>query len=294
MTSKPKFGVEIWQLLTCLTIVLSVASSLMWFSNLQPYNSLVEFTWMDQAKSNMYNLYQKISKDHAETKNRILPSSVLTQSCYKDVMGVELDTSGEEKMSDTLLNVQQQIESIRQEYPSKISHFRSYSDFIGLLDMLEDYKKQVNSHHQLQTNFAKATLDLQKSTSQVCTSKLSEFQNSLNKFNKSLDEGKKLDLADYADWLNQSEEWGKITPALVESVQQKGLNSDETKNLITKFRTGFINIFGVRYDSAKIDEAVENKENGFLDQLQKMEDWQNQTSSKESYLQGKYVQLKRD
>ncbi len=82
--SNLSLGLEIWQILIVLTIILTSASGLMWFTNLQPENLKQEYLLIDKTKSEIFNKAEKIKFEIAEV---VFPESakVSTKICYEDV-----------------------------------------------------------------------------------------------------------------------------------------------------------------------------------------------------------------
>jgi hypothetical protein len=78
-------GLEIWQIFIVLTIILTSASGLMWFTNLQPETLKQEYLLIDKTKSEIFNRAEKIKYEMA---NVVFPETTKSSSktCYEDVL----------------------------------------------------------------------------------------------------------------------------------------------------------------------------------------------------------------
>jgi hypothetical protein len=84
-------GFELWEVMTAFTIALTIASSLMWFSNLQPRNIQSEFVLQDQYKSSLYNLW--VQTEHLKSQAKALYLPPEASQCYAGFANKDIQIS---------------------------------------------------------------------------------------------------------------------------------------------------------------------------------------------------------
>jgi hypothetical protein len=160
-------GFELWEVMTAFTIALTIASSLMWFSNLQPRNIQSEFVLQDQYKSSLYNLW--VQTEHLKSQAKALYLPPEASQCYagfanKDIQISEAEDYIQEIEALKIKNseIGESIQKVDRFISPEISLQSVSTSFRGYLQTFVDGQNET-------LKLAKATLTSQQLVSQSCT-----------------------------------------------------------------------------------------------------------------------------
>ena len=164
-------GLEVWQILTVLTLILTLASSLMWFTNLQPENLKQEYLKIDKAKSELYNKAKKTQFNLAEL---VVPSQDDVRSlndCYSDVAITSFDGK---QVSDQIVYTTQEINQIDVNIKDNVNSI-SGSGINTLSKGVLDYSVESKTDIEKIELYIKNYQEIQKASIALCQSTLSNL-----------------------------------------------------------------------------------------------------------------------
>jgi hypothetical protein len=169
--SKIRLGFEMWEIFTAFTLALTLASILMWFSNIQPRHIQREFAWQDQNKNSLYNISLKVeaAQSQAEINFAYTPNKdqgscfenefKKTHSPIKNILINELNS-----LNTELLQIQKDSEGYH-------NYVEPSPTFEVLSTSLNDYILQVKKQQTVNQVLIQKDLELKKYLTQFCQSK---------------------------------------------------------------------------------------------------------------------------
>jgi hypothetical protein len=257
-----KLGVEIWQIFTIITMILSFASTFLWFGLLSPNNLKNDLEFIDQSKALMYNAYQETFLEVSNVNGHTLSSDF--DSCQfkfnQGYSGYERQNRDIQKRVIDFDAHEQKYHLSRKEYLSESGTQLTKSSFDKLFVQLIKLNSSTETQNKLQ-------IDLVNQISTSC--KETKQSNYKDQFISYLDSIRNLDFS------TQFDEKGK---SLKDSLYILNIeNTMETADLygkILNYSPTFSDILGV----------VAPLEQQFLSDIQDLEKWQHTIESKNTYL----------
>ena len=167
--SKIRLGFEMWEIFTAFTLALTIASILMWFSNLQPRHIQREFTWQDQNKNSLYNISLKV--EAAENQSAMTTAYTPSKSpgnCFENEftksqmeMGLNTPESYLNEINENLKQIQKDSESYH-DYVEPNPNFDSLTKSLNYF--IDDVKEQQRANELL----IKKDIELKVFLSKLC------------------------------------------------------------------------------------------------------------------------------
>lgn len=101
-------GLEVWQIFIVLTIILTISSALMWFTNLQPETLKQEYLLIDKTKSEIFNKAERIKYSMSTI---VFPENLKASNeiCYKDIA---VETFNKQNYLEQLISEEKELSSI--------------------------------------------------------------------------------------------------------------------------------------------------------------------------------------
>ena len=286
---RPAVGMEIWQILTGITIVLSIASSLMWFSNIQPRSTLLEFVWLDQAKTKMYSQFDKLRNDNLNLIQNQIVKGTINQKCYQDVQSIELNLDPYNQINSSSLEAQQTLEEIKTLAPDKLNSMRYDSDFDNFITSYDTYRSDVSKFYDNQIRFYKSTLDVQKQASLVCSSNSENLDKNLELLKNKIDVIKKSNSPRYTSWIESVDKFYTNSKSFFSNIKSYNDDTNKLEQLKTSLKSSFLQIYGIKFGIKSESEVFQKSEKNFVESVNRLETWQQNKSKSSSVLQSRYV-----
>ena len=258
-------GLEVWQIFIVLTIILTAASSVMWFTNLQPESVKQEYLLMDKSKSEMFNEVEQVKWQMQQTNFAKPFSNQSTLACYSDVILEKADNS---ETASQVLASQQRIDRLSSNLKSNIGVLQA-SQILEFTKLGLDYSIESKIDLERGEIYIKNLQEIQQESVKLCQSSLSNQESIFNKLDglgknsisTSLDNGLSTDVANY---LESSK---KISNLVSENGLIQDVNKQEFINHLSKIITTRPTIKQLLNSSTKKYEE-------FMAKLKDLENWQ--------------------
>ena len=258
-------GFEVWQIFIVLTIILTAASSVMWFTNLQPESVKQEYLLMDKSKSEMFNEVEQVKWQMQQTNFAKPFSNQSTLACYSDVILEKADNS---ETASQVLASQQRIDRLSSNLKSNIGVLQA-SQILEFTKLGLDYSIESKIDLERGEIYIKNLQEIQQESVKLCQSSLSNQESIFNKLDglgknsisTSLDNGLSTDVANY---LESSK---KISNLVSENGLIQDVNKQEFINHLSKIITTRPTIKQLLNSSTKKYEE-------FMAKLKDLENWQ--------------------
>lgn len=159
-----KLGLELWQLLTVLAVIFSLASTAMWLGLINPRNIIDQVNQVDRAKAFVYNQYQK---DMTELNAIEISQSIFdptTCSVNQDDDNVENFKKITDITGFAKVNINNELEKINKNpsiFQNSTNISKTYTSYIGILD-------DINQSTDKLKNFQIKKSDLLNKTLLLC------------------------------------------------------------------------------------------------------------------------------
>jgi hypothetical protein len=257
-----KLGVEIWQIFTIITMILSFASTFLWFGLVNPNSLKKDLENIDHAKALMYNAYQETFLELSAIGGHSVSSDF--ESCQiKFIQGY----NNYKEQNTSIKNYQFGQDELEQNFTVEKKQFLNESGLVTTKEAFND-------------------LFTQFSTLTISSEAQNKYQiNLVNQIQNSCKEGKVdeynqhfIKYLDSVGTLGFSSQFNSKAQALKESLFTISVsNTMETADLYSKileFSPSFNDILSI----------IQPIEQNFLDHVQNLEKWQKNTASNNSYL----------
>jgi hypothetical protein len=187
--SKTYLGFELWEVLTAFTVALTIASGLMWFSNLRPRQAQESYLWQNQHKNSLHVLWQR-SEFETEKLSSYYSFSEVSGECGVNFNEISINQSRRDTYNDSLTDIKSKIRNIETKHDEKNIFIASDPKFIDLTESLRVYLNSRVTQNDKEYLLAKNLLATQKFLSQSCLgeytfdlSQTAELDELLNQFN---------------------------------------------------------------------------------------------------------------
>lgn len=186
--SKIRLGFEMWEIFTAFTLALTLASILMWFSNLQPRHIQREFTWQDQNKNSLYNISLKVEAAQNESEVSISYTPNKDQGvCFESELKQTKSTL-KNTLVDDLSELNNQLLQIQKESEDYHNYVEPTPSFTELSTSLNNYILKVKKQQSANQFLIQRDTELKKYLTLVCQSNydVSQIDTSIFKDFKSI------------------------------------------------------------------------------------------------------------
>ena len=146
-------GFELWEILTMLTIVLSLASAIMWYSNFQPKQAETQIAMIEKQKHVIYNNYN----ENQVNLSKNLTKSDLGKDCKTDISNQVLDTTDLDQELAKIQSLRQSSIFLQDEIKQKTNILNNQSEVIFMQNDYLLYLSDVEAYRQDQFQFKKTS-----------------------------------------------------------------------------------------------------------------------------------------
>jgi hypothetical protein len=166
MSMRMNVKFETWEILTVFTIILTIASSLVWVSAFYPKNVENNFLWLERNKHKTYNIFLKIQKLSLKP---LLNKDIKSDECYKQIIEINLETEDFQDKQNEIKNLQTEIAEIEKNKREQNLFGSFENNFNELLDNLDKYSEKTYKYQTETFNISQRLLTLKQSLSKVCS-----------------------------------------------------------------------------------------------------------------------------
>jgi hypothetical protein len=161
-----------WEIFTAFTLALTLASILMWFSNLQPRQIQREFTWQDQNKNSLYNLSLKVEAVNSDPtiSNSYIPSGD-PGICFENGQKNIITGTEENSLIKDLNSLNTELYLILKASEEYRDYVQSSPSFEELATSLDDYITEIKNQHGANRLLIQKDIELKDYLSQLCQAK---------------------------------------------------------------------------------------------------------------------------
>jgi hypothetical protein len=262
---KLTLGLEIWQIFIVLTLILTTASSLMWFTNLQPQSFKQEYLIVDKTKSEIYNQIQatKTAMENVDRSNKI--NKTITTPCYSDT---SIDQSSNKDLQTQIISYEKNIDQILINLNSKISGLKN-SEIISFAQEGLNYVVESKTDLEKTDIYTGYLQKVQQESIKLCQATLEN----VNSYTDSLTSISKNPItSNYETSLNDDVKNLIQTSILIqEKVKKDGVIDQEYRK---SFIESLIKIVTFRPTAAQLLSSSQIKYRIFMNKLEEVENWQ--------------------
>ncbi len=272
-------GFELWEVLTAFTVALTLASILMWYSNIQPRQNQESYLWLNQEKNSLYNMW--LQGDNIQ-KN--ISSSYVVQSiegeCGNNLNDLKITKEPHQEITENLEEVIGNSKNLTSKIDDSKIGLRSDPEISVISKDLTNYLEQFKTNQEDRFQLSQTLLDTQKMLSETCQTFYT--------------------LPASKSWLMDSlTEQIKDSPteqakALVEEIKSiKGVYNKSEDPLDDKDRSDlnvrFNAVWKVDYKDLLDSTALWESKNNIIDKLKDYEQWERGYTQNKDYLISKSV-----
>lgn len=258
-------GLEVWQIFIVLTIILTAASSVMWFTNLQPESVKQEYLLMDKSKSEMFNEVEQVKWQMQQTNFAKPFSNQSTSACYSD--GI-LEKSDNSEIASQVLASQQRIDRVSSNLKSNVGVLQA-SQILEFTKLGLDYSIESKIDLERGEIYIKNLQEIQQESVKLCQSSLSDQESIFSKLDGlgknsisiSLDNGLSSDVANYLE----------SSKKIFNLVSENGLIQDVNKQ---EFISRLSKIITTRPTIKQLLNSSTKKYEEFMTKLKDLENWE--------------------
>jgi hypothetical protein len=268
-------GFELWEILTMLTVVLSLASGIMWYSNFQPKHAARELAIIEKQKHIIFNQFIA-TQLNLETKYATLKTS---KDCLKQDTENQLNTLDLDEELGKLKTFAQSSSSLKEE-PNSLTKFdptqNSLPELLGSYDI---YLNVVQGLRQDQYEFKKNLYESREIFKTIC------------KLGYAKDQDQIAELEIISNNLQRQQSYNQVAlQAIVKDFLQNYSNvSDQSQAVIPNLKDLYDKLFELNYDQKPISKTISDKSEQFVEVLKKVENQEREIIQKNPDLKYKVV-----
>jgi hypothetical protein len=267
-------GFELWEVLTAFTVALTLASILMWYSNIQPRQNQESYLWQNQEKNSLYNIW--LRADYVQKK---MTSSYIVQNidgdCGENLIELEISKDANQSQIDDIQSLIGRSKTLESKISDNKSGLRSDPDFKSISSNLTQYLENVVKTQNNKLQVSQTLLDTQKLLSETCQNFyiIPESKNWLidslaEQIKSSSTDQAKLTLKDIKDIKD------------IYSKSEEPLDDEDREKLNSKFKA----IWETDYQDLLDSSGLWEDKNSILDNLKNYEKWEKEYSLNKDYL----------
>lgn len=286
-----KLGFELWEVLTAFTVALTLASGLIWFSNLQPKNNQEAFLLQTKSKAAVYTNWQQTKFERSQIPAFYTTADV-TGPCLESILTKSIPTknydSRQNNWQQRLKNEEKNRDSLAKEnawLTSNPDYQSVQSSFVETLQAQIDYDRES---YKLATGLLETQQLLAKKCQEGYTftnpeiSTLEEFKENL----ASINQAKAGQLLENLSFILDSITENSNSLENPSDSNFKVLKPDvslETMNGIV------LKIIGFSYQDLSSLDSLLDKEQKLIEVLQEYETWEKSFITGNEYLQARTI-----
>jgi cell fate (sporulation/competence/biofilm development) regulator YlbF (YheA/YmcA/DUF963 family) len=279
-------GFELWEVMTAFTIALTIASSLMWFSNLQPRNIQSEFTAQDQLKSSLYTLWTDTNNIQEQGSALYLPPA--STECFSQFFEKSIDVQQAEDYIQSIEEVRAQNQTLGDQIDEVNNFVKGEPGLLEAQEVLDTYLSLFSSIENTKLTLAQITLQIQQTLSELCQNGWLMQENEVDT------------LRELRNRLNTVEdaslrEFDSALKNIISELETIGTDLPETPALTPEItqelNTQSIPVWSVSYQELYNQADLFQQEDRFLLALQDYETWQREFSESNSFLTARTVYI---
>jgi len=266
--------VHLWQIFTAMTLILTVASSLIYFNSIVPQNKNAEFIAITKSKTTFYNQQEYIKTFFEDHYSKNLIGYQLSASCYTDINEVDPENEAIETNLQELNEQQRYIDALKNDYSQKGIQGEYNALLDSYADSVQSYLTEVVLIFEKQNVYREKTLAIQKEASGICSSEIEGIQDRIDTFQRLNNDFPLESLETMDDWIDKNKAWRESTNQLVETINSDNYSPELIAGQLEEFREGFVEIFAVAFDYDTYQQRIESLYIEALNALRKVEEFE--------------------
>ncbi len=156
-------GFELWEILTMLTVVLSLASAIMWYSNFQPKQVQNEIALLENQKHIIYNDYV----ENQSTVDKDFTKDNTTKDCSSDFKNNVVDTSDLDQQLARIQTLQQSLSDLQNEAKQNANILNNQNEIMVMQSSYQNYLSELQDFRQSQFEFKKTSFEIDNIITQL-------------------------------------------------------------------------------------------------------------------------------
>lgn len=289
-----QFSVELWQILTGITIVLTLASFLIYFSDLRPKTTETSYVNLGQLKTSLFNHQNQLHNWYEENYKEGNAAITLKESCYNDIAAVETNEEFYAGIEKDLVDYDQKFSVLTSDYKTnETSDLFKQSEINSYMVSVERYQTFLKSYFQRQKIFYGEILTLKKSASKVCKSKASESDKNLQELKTTIDNFPSETLLDYTTLNDDSNSFYSVSEELFKKIKTKSFNRESDLSVVDQFKDKLIAVFKASFnfdaENIQMTELLGQSDKEVI----KLEAWEKEFIDKNDHLSKFLVLMKK-
>ncbi len=297
-----KLGVEIWELLTMLTIVFSIASTILWFNTLQPKYLENQFTYLEFNKHILENRALVLNK-YLNFKLPVISKLENKNTCFQDISNSNFVQSPLEFDLNNLKNLQQETQDLQNSLVQNAGNLGEESKFVIFADQINSYAKSINQSLHLQLTDAQTILSLEKDVSQICLNSTKDLPSTLKTFQHNLEQLENTDSIENLDpdknpSFTPISQWKKTLQSLYDQaaqINELSNNNQLISNVILdNFQATVQKVFESEYSIDLKTDKLQAQSNQVEQALKDFEQWEHEFVSSHKNLTKKIVYIEKN
>ncbi|MEM1312072.1 MAG: hypothetical protein AAGF07_01250 [Patescibacteria group bacterium] len=281
-SNKPQvslIGFELWEVFTMLTVVLSLASSIMWYSNLQPRRIATELAVIESQKHILYNKYLVIKHT---IENPIDIDVDLNRNCKSSEPSKQFNTLKWDEELGKLTTHSQSIDLLKADlYTIQISSSVREKYLNNLMTSFKEYLDEaqdvLQNRYQLELNLVKSRSILSKACSL-------DYKPDLSIMYELGEVVRQLDNSQYSSlkFLNKD---------VSEFYDLYSLNKKNDVESTNKMQKIYNQVFEIDYGLSDVDGEILDKSENLLFNFKSVESYEKSLLKMNSNLENKVVYI---
>ncbi len=248
----PRLGFEIWEILTILTVVLSLVSALMWYSNFQPQRVESDIIYIEKQKHNIYAHIPTLAKLTDEDL-KFVTEYELNQKCYADISKITISSERLDQNLSKLREIDQEVLN-NEANPTNNFFSTGYSELSSLEIIFKSYIKELTDTQTMEYKFYTSVLKIQNKFSLLCRATFDEVPQYLESINSET-----INLETFG--MSQFESWKKNTLNLIKNLTTEFENTKSiNEKSIFELKQSFNQIFLLDYKGLGSKNITKDKE----------------------------------
>jgi len=269
-----------------LTVVLSLASSFLWFTSFQPKNLESQFIAVERAKHVYYSQYL-VNQEFQEAKLPVPMSKNSDSYCGKSLSGFGLEGVYSGEVVGKLQESQKLIQNQSDEIENLSSAVVNDSGILKVSQNLNTYTSNLIDKWQQNQNFYNDVSKLQKKLLGVCLANSQELEQKNNDLKIQVESAKDYDFPAFYAWKVSLKEIILLNEDII------SLNKNENKEVknrkLIEYKKALENIFTIKFDPEIFVNKIEREELNFKNSIKDLEIWEKSNLQSNFDLKNKIV-----
>lgn len=273
-TQQPRLGLELWQIFLGLTLILSIASGLMWFNSLAPHNKKLDFLFIDSTKSSLFTSTSSLDLLFEEYKDTSPLEATLSGVCYSNIAELNINPAALIEPTQKSLDIRLEVETFKRDIPARTSLLADgIENLYHYLEASDSYSLSVYNYYQTKIDLHRARLEIQKQVSIMCQSDFGLLPSESTNLKKVVSTISNSQSSDYiTDWLNVVKRWNTNS----EKINSYDAYIQLETAIKDELTSDFVDIFqkDLKPITDSLVKSIDESQEHMRSSLEQLETWQ--------------------